>query len=698
MKKFFAKVKNWFIAHKPSKRRLIQVYAALLYNANIKGFTTGKIYGQLDTTSNGVTKNFCVPGMNCYSCPGAVGSCPLGSLQNALEKSGSGAFAYVFGIIVLFGLLLGRTICGFLCPVGLGQELLYKIRSPKLGKSVVTRILSYFKYILLATLVVLVPIMTGAPGFCQFICPAGTFGGAGGLLIGPSAPDFFVKLNILFSWKSIILILTIAASIFIFRPFCRFICPLGAIYGFFCRVALLGIKLDKNKCIDCGLCVTECKMDIHHVGDHECINCGKCIPVCPTKAISWKGSQIFLHPTSAEVKAVESQVGGISLTENGVVAQTNATVNVVMPHPMTKVEGSENLNEAISKRVKKRNKVLEIVAWSLASVLLVSSLVYYNFIDGSKKIVREGAILPSFTTSSYSITSGGSGDYNASYTYKPDGEKATVLYFWNEESEKNSAGFDVIESLLNNAYASKTSFVAVYSGTKSKKEVSDMMGKQDYVYYAQLGTTFCLGGKAILEEYNVTISQPLTIIVDKSGKVVKMSESIVYDDTDKILATLSEGKSIGYLVGNVCPDFTVELMRNNKSMETFKLSDHIGKVVVINFWQTTCTPCKEELPYFNKLQTEHPDDVVIIAMDAQENTVYSKAQLQAWIDSHEGTSWADYSLLFGYDSNIVSSLLGVGAAFPYTLILDKDGVVQYRYPKAVEETELYTAVGTLLAK
>ncbi len=158
MKAFFSKVKNWFVAHKPTKRRLIQVYAALLYNANIKGFATGKIY-------TGVTKNLCVPGLNCYSCPGAVGACPLGALQDSLAQSSTTVPAYIFGILILFGLLLGRVICGFLCPFGLIQELLYKIRTPKLKKSRFTRILSYFKYVLLIILIAIPIIYAGIPSF-----------------------------------------------------------------------------------------------------------------------------------------------------------------------------------------------------------------------------------------------------------------------------------------------------------------------------------------------------------------------------------------------------------------------------------------------------------------------------------------------------------------------------------------------------
>ena len=76
MKKILLKLK----ALMPSKRKLIQLYSALLFNANLKGFVNGKIY-------QGPLKNVCTPGLNCYSCPGASGACPLGSLQNSLGAS-----------------------------------------------------------------------------------------------------------------------------------------------------------------------------------------------------------------------------------------------------------------------------------------------------------------------------------------------------------------------------------------------------------------------------------------------------------------------------------------------------------------------------------------------------------------------------------------------------------------------------------
>lgn len=318
MRKFFGKIKEWFIRHKPSKRRVVQLYAALLYNANIKGFFNGQIY-------KGKTKNLCVPGLNCYSCPGAIGSCPLGALQNALSTSDTRLPAYIFGIIILFGLSLGRTICGWLCPVGLGQELLYKIKTPKVKKSRFTRVLSYLKYVILGVLVVLVPMLFAIPGFCEYICPAGTFEGGLGLLSNSANEGKLAILGPLFTWKFMLLVLIIVGAVFIYRVFCRFLCPLGALYGFFCRIALLGVKLDKNKCTDCGLCVSVCKMDIKNVGDHECIHCGACISACPAKAISWKGEKLFLRKNDTEALPVSEIKPLSSLIQPTGKKETNET-------------------------------------------------------------------------------------------------------------------------------------------------------------------------------------------------------------------------------------------------------------------------------------------------------------------------------------------------------------------------------------
>ena len=322
---------------RPGSRRLVQLYSALLFNAHLKGFIDGEIYV-------GKAKYACVPGFNCYSCPGAVGACPLGSIQNALASSGHQAGWYVLGILSLFGVILGRTICGWLCPLGLFQELLHKIPTLKIRKSRITRALSWLKYIILAVFVVAVPLWYGLkhnlplPGFCKYICPAGTFEGAIGLLSNPANSAKFSMLGILFTRKFIIMLLIGLLCVFCYRSFCRFICPLGAIYGLFNRFNVIGVKVDSGRCNGCGSCVRSCGMDVRRVGDHECINCGMCMEVCAQKAISIKAGNYTL----------KAPAGGCA-------------------------DDGENSG--------KNRRNLVRVLWGAALVLLCAALLWFNFLD-----------------------------------------------------------------------------------------------------------------------------------------------------------------------------------------------------------------------------------------------------------------------------------------------------------------------------
>ena len=259
------------------RRRIIQLITAVLYNCNITGFAKGTIY-------QGSVKGMCVPGLNCYSCPGAVGACPLGSLQSALLSSKYKMPYYMLGVLLLFGVLLGRVICGFLCPFGLLQELLYKIPGRKLKKSRWTRRFSLIKYVVLAVFVIIIPLKLAVPGFCKFICPAGTLEGGVPLVIMNDSLRRLI--GWLFSWKLLLAVIIIIASVFVFRFFCGFICPLGAFYSLFNRISIFGVKVDEHKCTNCGMCVRQCRMDVNKIGDRECIQCGDCKEVCPAGAVT----------------------------------------------------------------------------------------------------------------------------------------------------------------------------------------------------------------------------------------------------------------------------------------------------------------------------------------------------------------------------------------------------------------------------
>ena len=261
------------------KRFEIQAAAALIQNANLKGFFTGYI-------SENAAKGVCVPGLNCYSCPGAVGACPLGSLQSFLGSRPFKLPYYVVGLLVFFGALLGRAVCGFLCPMGWIQEIIALVPVPKKNRFWLDEPLRKLKYLILAATLILPFFVARTPFFCKYICPSGT---TAALFLAAAFKPVRSALGSLFSWKLAILITVVVLSLFIWRPFCKYLCPLGAFYGFFNRFALYRGSVDESACTRCGKCASVCRMGVDpvaNINSMECIRCGDCARNCPAKAIS----------------------------------------------------------------------------------------------------------------------------------------------------------------------------------------------------------------------------------------------------------------------------------------------------------------------------------------------------------------------------------------------------------------------------
>ena len=471
----------------PSKRKIMQLYFAVLFNANLKGFITGNIY-------QGNTKKMCAPGINCYSCPGAIGACPLGSLQGSFSADRSTLY-YVGGILLLYSLMFGRMICGWLCPFGLVQELVYKIKTPKVKKSPITRLLSWFKYVVLVFFVFIVPILyafrdTPLPAFCKYICPAGTLEGGIGLLSNAVNESYFSMLGPLFTWKFMLMVSILVGSVFIFRLFCRFICPLGALYGIFNKISIFGIKLDNSKCTQCGLCQAHCKVDIKHVGDQECISCGECIDVCPTKAISWKGFKIKSND---------------------------------------------------------KNKKLHTVTRAIVAVILAVALV------------------------------------------------GAIGYYWNQESTPN----------------------------------------------------------------------------------------LPIGDENR-----------GNQVGDLCYGYDLEIVTGEGVTDKTIDPTTTGKITIINFWGTWCTPCVNELPYFDQIATNYPDSVCVIAIHTNMVSETEPAYLASHYPDSNITFARDY-IIDGAEGYYTT--LGGRGTYPYTVVLDEQGVIVKVFWEALHYEDLAAVVEAQLA-
>ena len=341
------------------------------------------------------------------------------------------------------------------------------------------------------------------PGFCKYVCPAGTIEGAFGLLSNKINEGELARLGPLFTWKFAIAVSVIVGSVFVFRIFCRFLCPLGALYGLFNKIAILGIKLDKPSCIDCGLCISKCKMDIKEVGDHECINCGECVGVCPTKAISWRGGKVILPPD--EVAPITPDMS-----------------------EEEKAECLENTAKS-NHKLAKRRLITKITAAVVMVALLVSALVYYNFIDTPKSdelvIYGEGDQCPSLEISVYN----GEGEYTATYNPAHNKGKVTVINFWGVWCPgciKELPYFDQIAT----DFEGVVDVIAIHT--------FDQMDESDeYIEENFPDSKMIFGVDRLVKDGDVTSGEylyttlggtgtyPITIIVDPNGKIFSLQQS-----------------------------------------------------------------------------------------------------------------------------------------------------------------------------
>lgn len=256
-------------------RRITQVIGTLFGNGYLSGLISHSFY-------QGALKGGCVPFLNCYACPLAVFSCPIGTLQHFMTIR---VFPLMLiGFLGVVGVLFGRLTCGWLCPFGFFQDLLYKIPSDKIW---IPRFMTYFKYVTLIGLVIILPFITGVTWFSN-LCPAGTLTAAiPWLIINPSNPfngSHLINtadLGALFLIKLMILGAFVVLFVMSKRPFCRTTCPLGAIFSLFHRFRFLKLEVSTG-CRQCGRCRITCPVD-HCIGEESqskecilCLNCTSC--------------------------------------------------------------------------------------------------------------------------------------------------------------------------------------------------------------------------------------------------------------------------------------------------------------------------------------------------------------------------------------------------------------------------------------
>ena len=265
------------------KRRIVQAISFFITNSYLASIPAASFY-------QGPLKGVCVPVLNCYSCPGAWGSCPIGALQHFIIVR---QFPfYVLGILGVIGVFVGRWPCGWLCPFGWFQDIVYKLKLPKFSAP---NWLRHMKYVVLIVLCGVVAWVTWEPYFCK-MCPAGTLGAGLPWFAWQLRGSWFAEgmrfFTPVFGLKVAVLAALVLLMGMMKRPFCRFVCPLGALLGLSNKFILLQMEKhlddcaiafamgsDFKNCASCNHCSRNCPMDLkvpEEIGSVDCIRCMNC--------------------------------------------------------------------------------------------------------------------------------------------------------------------------------------------------------------------------------------------------------------------------------------------------------------------------------------------------------------------------------------------------------------------------------------
>ena len=226
---------------------------------------------------------------------------------------GSSLFVAI-GLLVLT-LLFGRIYCSVLCPLGVFQDIVSRLADGKkknrfsfIKPNILSEIL---RYSILG--LIIISALTGFSVLITMLEPYSIFGRMVSQLLNPlylwgnNALAFFAEkidsyafYNVDVWLKSAVALLVALFSFFIItifalktgRGYCNTICPVGSILGFFSRFSLFKPVIDKNQCVECGICAKNCKSSCIDAKQKKidycrCVTCFNCLEICPKGGIKY---------------------------------------------------------------------------------------------------------------------------------------------------------------------------------------------------------------------------------------------------------------------------------------------------------------------------------------------------------------------------------------------------------------------------
>ncbi|PLX79115.1 MAG: hypothetical protein C0615_02820 [Desulfuromonas sp.] len=252
---------------KVSKRRVVQTSSLFISNAFVL------------SSLNFIPCGF----LQCSNCALSTFACPLILVQRGAVLASMGMFGMMsdkivasvgsaLAMLVLFGAVFGTWACGWLCPFGFIQDLLAKVPVKKIRMPEWSGHLRIPLFILLVTLI---PYWTRSLFFCD-VCPPGAINRLWQQALG--IPLFFKSPEGIMAVVSIgLLVAVIAAAIFIQRPFCSLLCPIGGLHGLFNKISGFFLNVESESCSACKQCQAACTQGINPVATPANSLCSRCL-------------------------------------------------------------------------------------------------------------------------------------------------------------------------------------------------------------------------------------------------------------------------------------------------------------------------------------------------------------------------------------------------------------------------------------
>lgn len=307
--------------------------------------------------------------------------------------------------VIFATIILGRFFCGWACAFGAYNDLIHEISRNvfKIKYKVdakVDSVLKYLKYAVLAFIIVI----------------SWTFGST--VLSGSSPWDAFAQITDFPQVIStvaigfILLVLITAGAVFIERFFCRYLCPLGAVFSLLSKISLFKINMPKDKCGKCMACTNSCSMGIelyklNEARGGECINCLKCVEVCPRKNAVANVLDEGLSPALASSIAIAvfagiygfNSVGAFALTDSGISSPKESTsINSSVNNPSGQYKDGTYIGTGTGFRGGATRVAVTIKNGRIADINTVSSQDTPKFYSRAENVITGDIISSQSTT------------------------------------------------------------------------------------------------------------------------------------------------------------------------------------------------------------------------------------------------------------------------------------------------------------